>query len=266
MDEQMCSNEKLKTALDDAELILIGIGEEFFVNCGSFEEDYQSMQFHDGIQQLSLEPLFKDVLLKRWIASDGNSNRNKAYENIARICERKNYFIVSLETDDNIYHWNLQNVVTPCGGRRRFQKKVDNKSEILSLEQTRELENEIYHAFDVGDFEQLVLFDERHKGENLEYNNIFSNEYNEEGYLDDWKRYLKWIEGTVNRKVCVLELGVSLRLPSVIRWPFEKVAFYNNKAVFFRINEKLYQMTAELKEKGTSIPENAVTFLGNLFV
>lgn len=258
--------ETLKKNIDEADLLLIGVGEEFFQKSDKFEEEYQTMLFDDRILTLQMEPFFKEVLLKRWLEEHIEENLTKAYSNLAQICNSKNYYIVSLGMDDYIYRWNLEKVVTPCGGRRRFQRKVEEKTEILDRESTEALESEIFQAFDTCDLEKLASFNRKHMNEKLEYNNILSEEYDESGYLDDWNQYLKWVQGTVNRKVCVLELGVSLRLPSVIRWPFEKIVFYNNKAVFYRINERLYQMTAELKDKGISIPENAVTFLGNLFV
>ena len=83
----------------------------------------------------------------------------------------------------------------------------------------------------------------------------------EEGYQKQWEKYTKWLQGTLNKKLCILELGVELNLPSIIRWPFEKVAFYNQKASFFRVNESLYQMTENLSDKGVSIAKNAVDFL-----
>ena len=88
-----------------------------------------------------------------------------------------------------------------------------------------------------------------------------SENYVEEGYLPQWEKYTKWLQGTVNKKICILELGAGMQFPSIIRWPFEKVAFYNQKASFFRINEKLYQLTEEIGGKGISIERNAREYL-----
>ena len=66
---------------------------------------------------------------------------------------------------------------------------------------------------------------------------------------------------TLNKKLCVLELGVGMNLPNIIRWPFEKIAYYNKKASFFRVNGSLYQLTEKLSDKGISIGENAIDFL-----
>lgn len=88
-----------------------------------------------------------------------------------------------------------------------------------------------------------------------------NEESGEDAPTKDWDRYTKWLTGTLNRKLCILELGVGMNLPNLIRWPFEKIAFYNQKASFFRINETLYQMTEEIGDKGVSIEGNALRFL-----
>ena len=68
----------------------------------------------------------------------------------------------------------------------------------------------------------------------------------------------------MNKKLLVLELGVGMRFPSVIRWPFEKVVFFNQKAFLCRVNEKLYHLTEELAEKGCGISVNAIDWLNQL--
>ena len=68
----------------------------------------------------------------------------------------------------------------------------------------------------------------------------------------------------MNHKLLVLELGVGMQFPSVIRWPFEKVVFFNQKAFLCRVNEKLYQLTEELAGKGCGISMNAIDWLKQL--
>ena len=77
----------------------------------------------------------------------------------------------------------------------------------------------------------------------------------------NWQDYMKWLSFTLNRQLLVLEFGVGFENPMLIRFPFEKIAFYNQKATFFRIHSKLYQLTEELKDKGKSIQDNPVDFL-----
>lgn len=95
-------------------------------------------------------------------------------------------------------------------------------------------------------------------------NNVQAAMYDERGYLSDWQRYTKWLQGTVNRKLLVLELGVGMEYPGMIRIPFERVVFLNQKAKMYRIHGSLYQITEKLGEKGAGISENAIDWLANL--
>lgn len=88
--------------------------------------------------------------------------------------------------------------------------------------------------------------------------------YDERGYLDDWSRYTKWLQGSVNRRLLVLELGVGMQYPGMIRIPFERVVFLNQKAKMYRIHENLYQVPGDFREKGIGIAENAIDWLNNL--
>ena len=66
---------------------------------------------------------------------------------------------------------------------------------------------------------------------------------------------------TLGKKLLILELGVSLDYPTLIRWPFEKVTFINNKAHLIRVHEKLYHHTPEIQEKTDSVQMNSVNYI-----
>ena len=68
-----------------------------------------------------------------------------------------------------------------------------------------------------------------------------------------WELYTKWIMATMNRQTCILELGVSLSQPTMIRWPFEKMASLNNKSDFVRVNAKLPFLPESLAGKGMAV-------------
>lgn len=78
---------------------------------------------------------------------------------------------------------------------------------------------------------------------------------------DSWQTYTKWLQGTLNRNLVILELGVGMELPQLIRFPFEKVAYFNQKSCLYRVHSHLYQMTEEIKERGYSVPVHPVTLL-----
>ncbi len=75
---------------------------------------------------------------------------------------------------------------------------------------------------------------------------------------EQWNSYLNWLAGTLNHRLCILELGVGFGSPQVIRWPFEKTAMFNLKSTLIRINARFPQLTEQTAERGVSIGENAL--------
>jgi hypothetical protein len=94
--------------------------------------------------------------------------------------------------------------------------------------------------------------------------NVVTNEnYDESIYLPQWEVYTKWLQNTLNHKLCVLELGVGFQYPSVIRFPFEKVVYFNQKAKLIRVHSKFAQLTPEISERGVSVGESPVRILNS---
>jgi len=76
-----------------------------------------------------------------------------------------------------------------------------------------------------------------------------------------WRKFLEWLSLTLNHKLCVLEFGAGFFRPDIIRFPFERVSYFNKKAKLVRINETFSQLPAELANRGISIQRNPVDFL-----
>jgi hypothetical protein len=102
-------------------------------------------------------------------------------------------------------------------------------------------------------------------GEKLRFNQLGVDQCAEEGYLERWSEYTKWLQGTVNRKLCVLELGVGMEYPNIIRFPFEKIVLYNQKAFMYRVHSRLYQLGEEIADRGKGIHANPIDFMAGEF-
>ncbi len=76
---------------------------------------------------------------------------------------------------------------------------------------------------------------------------------------ESWDKYLHWLSFTLNQKLCVLELGVGFAHPNLIRFPFEKTVYFNQKARYIRVSEKFPQLSAEIAERGEAVKEDPVT-------
>lgn len=98
-------------------------------------------------------------------------------------------------------------------------------------------------------------------GGRLRFNQVGVSRYAQEGYLEQWNVYTKWLQGTVNKRLCMVELGAGMAYPGIIRFPFEKMVLYNRKAFLYRVHPLLYQLGEEVGERGLGIAEDPVDFL-----
>ena len=235
----------LKEIINDSDMVLVGIGE-------SFQEKFETILVEDDKNITLLEEYKRN----RYITNLDSDETIEAYNALAKLLDGKNYFVVTLCDDDKIYKSNLREdrIVAPCGTYTRLQCEDVCSEEIYSLA-------DYIDKLDLG--EEIVC---PKCGKRLVMNRIQNRRYSEEGYIKQWQLYMKWLQGSVNRKLCCLELGVGMKYPSVIRWPFEKVAFINQKAKFIRVHDYLYQLTEDLKEKGISVQMSPIEFLRNEIV
>lgn len=73
---------------------------------------------------------------------------------------------------------------------------------------------------------------------------------------ENWNDYMKWLGFTLNRHLLILELGAGFTNPMIIRFPFEKTAFLNQKSKMYRVHPTLPQVTAEISDRGTAVYGN----------
>lgn len=79
---------------------------------------------------------------------------------------------------------------------------------------------------------------------------------------ESWENYLHWLSYTLNQNLCILELGVGFAKPQVIRFPFERTAYFNRKARYVRISKNFPQLSEEIAGRGISVHEDPLCFFG----
>ena len=167
-----------------------------------------------------------------------------AYEALYDLIKEKDYYIVTTLTDGAVYEmpFDKNRIVAPCGNIHWRQ---------CSKACTKDIWEESEVPDDVCP----------HCKAPLTGNTIKAETYIEEGYLPRWKDYMKWQTGTINRTLVILELGEGFATPTVMRWPFEKIIYFNRKSRLYRINESFYQLPKEAEERGVSVHENSVRWM-----
>lgn len=245
--------EHIISKIYEAELVLVGLGEELDLT-RQLKEDEYALSNADK----SLAPFLKKNML------DKIQHQNReVYENLATCLKDKNYFIVSVCLDGTIRKstLNMERIVEPCGNYERLQCSEKCTSDLYELPQ--EFLDQLKENRQEEDKNNMLPICPRCR-KPLVFNNVEADNYVEEGYLEQWMLYKKWLQGTVNKNVCILELGVGMKYPTVIRWPFEKIAFFNQKAEMFRVHSRLYQMAEEIKDRGYGICHSPEDFLKEL--
>lgn len=83
----------------------------------------------------------------------------------------------------------------------------------------------------------------------------------EKPYESQRDRFMPWLQKALDRKLCLIELGVGFNTPSVIRWPMENVTNQHPQATFLRVNPDYSQVPKELTEKAYSFSMDAKTWI-----
>ncbi len=262
MDMQL---QEVKGKIQDAELVLVGLGDGFQYGWGALvnDERYREIEreIGDDERYLWIVPFLQKMVLCR----EREERWDRAYRALRALIEGKNYFVVSLCMDDYLYGAGLdeKRLVTPCGGFRKMQ--CDQNCEGVLSEIPTETYEDVMRYYrgemPLSALEEPVC---EKCGGKLRFNQLGVERYAQEGYLDQWDVYTKWLQGTVNKKLCMLELGVGMSYPGIIRFPFEKMAYYNQKAFLYRVHPRLYQLGEEIADRSRGIAENPVDFLGLL--
>ena len=257
---------ELEQKIMDAEYVLVGIGEEFQVD---YKEIMNIPEFSHVLKQSQKDEALSWVqpyLIHEYIRTGNFEKYREAYENLSKLLNGKDYQIISTCTDDLIYQSSLEKdrIVTPCGTFYQMQCEKNCGGDVEDGENVAfSVTKDILTKQD--DLKSVIRPICENCGGHFVFNTIFEENYDENGYKEAWNRYSGWLQKTVNRKLVILELGVGMTYPSVIRFPFEKTSYFNKKSTFYRINEGIYQLSEQTEKRGAGINENAVTFLKRMF-
>lgn len=250
--------DQLIEQLNDADLVLVGIGEDFeeadYLKEVTAYQEVCDRVARDGAQWVM--PYVNRYFLKN------NVKLQKAFKELENLLEGKNYFVVSVCMNGFLSEINLKKdrVTEPCGGYMKLQCKdaCTPVTEVTGLDVFEEIEKCIIGEMEFKDIHMPVC---AACGSPMELNSLYAQNYAEAGYTDSWSVYMKWLQGTLNKKLCVLELGAGMMFSGVTRFRFEKIVALNQKARLIRVHQHLYQLPEEIAERGLSIAQNAVAFL-----
>lgn len=248
--------------IQDADLVLVGIGPELSAEelvdfkTEISNEHYQKLFRMDGEDENV--KWMKQIYERHYLL---NLSRVSYFKDLEEAIDQKDYFVITSNSDGLIFHSGLDKsrMVAPCGSGDFFQCRKPCSEQLYPAKLG--LEDLIQHYEKTGEVERLEC---PKCGEPLIYNIRTEDTkscYIEGAYLNSWAAYTKWLQNTLNKKLFILELGEGFGEPGLFRWPFEKMAFYNEKAHMVRVNRTLYHIGEELKGKADAVKMDSKDFL-----
>lgn len=279
-----------KKKIEEADIVLIGFGKEFNVSKADILGDMAVYnQMRTQLEEGPLEDLEKQwieyTFIHEYLRCDVGkaiAERLDMYNRVADYLskhKKDNYFIVTTCNDDIITKSKLdgERMVAPCGTLKYM--KCDGGC-FKHVYETEEVYDNIYSIIerymsntDLGVAWEAMWLELKDAMPQcpmckrvMSVNMVKSNNYSEEGYRSAWDSYMSWLQRTLNKKLVMLELGEGFDTPTVIRWPFEKVAAINNKATLIRVNKNFWQLSKDIEAKAISVKMSGIEFLENMEV
>ncbi len=273
-----------KKKIEEADIILLGFGKEFNVRKERILEEselYKALDLENSpledIEKQWIDYTFAHNILNK-NETEAVSSRLEMYNKVADYLakhKKNNYFVVTTCNDDIIMKskFDAERMVAPCGTLKYMKcdsgcfKKVYETEEVYANIDSiisKHVENE----------DKTSMWEELKEAmpqcpmckRVMSINMFKTNNYSEEGYRSAWDSYMSWLQKTLNKKLVMLELGEGFETPTVIRWPFEKVAAVNNKATLIRVNKNFWQISEDIEAKAISVKMSGIEFLENMEV
>ena len=253
-------------ALGQTKKVLIGLGEEWSYNYKNISNDISYKKIFD---QAKGEYEWLVPFIQYHYMKDHEDLRIEAFKKLSDLIVDKDYFIISTIYDfsinDNLF--NSDKMVFPCGNIKYLQQKHNAHGKLISTDES-ELFSQLLSQIDkiLKNNGKLSEIDRvMYEGDELVFNQKRREwsdmQYNETAYLSNWNLYQNWLASTLSNDLLILELGAGLDYPTIIRFPFERVAYINNKAYMIRVHEKLYQLTEQISEKAVSVKKNSIDYI-----
>lgn len=241
---------KIKRLVDDADSVLIGAGaglstaagfiysgKRFKDNFADFEQKYGFRDMYSGgfYPYESLEE--KWAFWSRYVFLNRYSNIPKrTYDNLFDLIKNKNYFVLTTNVDH-------------CFQKSGFDKKrlFYTQGDFGLFQCSAPCHNETY---DNESIIRRMVEEQRNMrlpsslipycpkcGKPMEMNLRADDSFvQDDGWYAACERYENFLEKNKNGKILLLELGVGMNTPAIIKYPFWRLTLRNEKAIYVCIN------------------------------
>lgn len=267
-------------ALAESDHLLIGAGAGLSASAGLNYQDPQIFKaWYPQFAELGYRCIW-DTITHYWRADDANRRQfwafwanhiqkirydappGSPYLDLHRLVREKPHFVITTNVDGQFRKagFDPDRMFTPQGDYGKFQCAkpcrnilYDNRAMIQQMlanlddSKLRTREEDIPHCPNCGEY--------------LDYNLRRDDHFVEEPYMEKYGDYADFVKHSAGGRLLLLELGVGFNTPSIIRWPFERIAAQQPHATLIRINLDDAGVPGEIAAKSVRFQEDIAQVL-----
>lgn len=269
---------KIKELIKNADAILIGAGAGLSSSAGidyskeSFKKKFPELVSVYGMTDMYTSSFYDfESEEERWSYWAKHINYSfiappplKAYTDLFKLVSDKNYFVITTNVDGQFEKsgFDHNKVFEVQGSYGKMQcsvgchKKLYNNTELvkkmLKCRDNLKIDSDLVPYCPVC-HEKMEI--------NIRKDAFFVEDDNWNNLSDS---YEKFINDNINKKMVLIELGVGFNTPSIIRFPFEQLAYQYDNITLIRINDKYSDMAYELKNQAICIKDDCANAINKL--
>lgn len=285
----------LKEKIESADAILIGAGAGLSTSAGfiyngeifkkymfDFIKEYGITDFYSGgfypfpSREIMWAFWSRNIYVNRYLDAPKDT-----YKKLLNIVEDKDYFVITTNVDHQFQKagFDKKRLFYTQGDYGLFQsvnkdnkKTYDNEKTIckmLEAEGFRKNEKGIYDIVDKKNISMRIPTELIPKcpddGSDMTLNlRVDDNFVEDEGWAEASIKYSDFVNEKKNQKVLLLELGVGMNTPVIIKYPFWKFALENDKATYACINYNEAFCPSEIRDRSIIINEDIDKVLNDM--
>ena len=272
--------EKLKTAIDETEAVLIGAGSGLSASAGfTYSGERFEKHFSGFIKKYHLNDMYSagfypfPTLEEYWAYwsrhiyyNRYDLEKNKVYSGLLEIVKNKDYFIITTNVDhqfqlagfdkERLFYtqgdYGLWQCSVPC-----HQKTYDNEAAVRQMMEKQK------------DFKipsELIPYCEKCGAPMTMNLRIDSTFVQDEGWDRASRNYRNFLISYKKSKILFLELGVGGNTPGIIKYPFWNMAAGNSSSIYACINRGESVCPSEIKGRSILLDTDIKEILEKLSV
>ena len=241
--------------LAEADLVLIGAGAGLSAAAGlNYQDPALFARWYPQFGRLGIRTIWEGITT-HWAPDDTNRRRfwafwahhilrirydtpaTAVYSDLRRLVSAKEHFVITTNVDGQFGKAGFGSDVlfTPQGDYGKFQcdqpccdSLYDNHTAVQQMVANTDRDSLLIRDADIPRCSAC--------GSYLERNLRRDEHFVETPHMEKRPAYTEFVNRSFSGRLLLLELGVGFNTPSIIRWPFERIALKHPSATLVRVN------------------------------